>query len=85
MSKLLPYLVITVIVLMSLTACAGGGEPWTMSQSTNGITLRWWNDEVAAAQAAGDAGAYCTRLGKAVEIGSIERDGSASIGHYRCV
>lgn len=83
MSKL-SYLVIAVIVLMSLTNCTGG-EPWPVSQSANSITLRWWSDEVADAQAAGDAGAYCTRMGKAVEIGSIERDGSAAIGHYRCV
>ena len=83
MSKF-PYLAIAFLAPLSLAACSTG-EPWTMSQSSNGITLRWWNDEIAAAQAAGDAGAYCTQMGKAVEIGSIERDGSASIGHYRCV
>jgi putative hemolysin len=83
MSKL-PYLVIAVIVLMSMAACSIA-EPWTMSQSTNGITLRWWSDELADAQAAGTAGAYCTQMGRAAETISIERDGSASIGHYRCV
>lgn len=83
MSKL-PYLVIAVIVLMSLADCSTG-EPWTLSQSSNAITLRWWSDEVAEAQAAASAGAYCTRLGKAVETIAIERDGSAAIGHYRCV
>jgi hypothetical protein len=79
----LPYLVIAIIVLMSLAAC--NGEPWTLSQSSNGITLRWWADELADAQAAGTAGAYCTQMGKAVETIAIERDGSASIGHYRCI
>jgi hypothetical protein len=82
MSKL-PYLIIVVFVLLSLTACGTG--PWTLSRSSNSITLRWWSDEVADAQAAGTAGAYCTQMGKAAETLSIERDGSASIGHYRCV
>jgi len=82
MSKL-PYLVIAVIVLMSLTACSD--EPWTLSQSSNSITLRWWSDELADAQAAGTAGAYCSQMGKGSETTAIERDGSASIGHYRCI
>jgi hypothetical protein len=83
MTRLLPYLVIAAIVLLSLAACSG--EPWTLSQSPNEITLRWWSDELADAQAGGIAGAYCTQMGKAVQLGSIERDGSASIGYYRCV
>ena len=82
MSKL-PYLVIAAIVLSSLAACTG--EPWTLARTPNSITLRWWSDELADAQATGVAGAYCTQMGKAVEFGSIERSGSASIGHYRCV
>ncbi|HXO00474.1 MAG TPA: hypothetical protein VN900_00365 [Stellaceae bacterium] len=79
----LPYLVIAVIVLLSLTACTG--EPWTLSRSSDAINLRWWSDELADAQAGSVAGAYCTQMGKAVELLVIERDGSASIGHYRCV
>jgi hypothetical protein len=82
MSKL-PYLVIALIVLMSLSACTGG--PWTLYQSSDHITLRWWADEVADAQAASTAGAYCTQMGKGAETIWIERDGSASIGHYRCI
>ena len=82
MSKF-PYRVIAVIVLLSLTACTG--EPWALYRSSDHITLRWWADEVADAQAAGTAGAYCTQMGKAVETIAIERDGSASIGHYRCI
>jgi putative hemolysin len=79
----LPYFVIAVIVLLSLAACSR--PPWTLSQSSSSITLRWWSDELADAQAAGAAGAYCTQIGKAVETIAIERDGSASIGHYRCI
>jgi hypothetical protein len=77
-----PYLVIALIVLLSLAACT---EPLTLSQSSDRITLRWWSDELADAQAAGTAGAYCTQMGKAMQLSSIGRDGSASIGHYRCV
>jgi hypothetical protein len=86
-----PCLVIVVMVLSSLAACTGGpwsgpwGGPWTVALSSDHITLRWWADEVADAQAAGTAGAYCTQMGKAVETIAIERDGSASIGHYRCI
>jgi hypothetical protein len=76
-------LVAATIVLLSLSACAG--EPWTLSRSPNSITLRWWNDEIGEAQAGGVAGSYCTQMRKSVELGSVERDGSAAIGHYRCV
>ncbi|HML10627.1 MAG TPA: hypothetical protein VK432_07185 [Stellaceae bacterium] len=68
---------------MSLTACTG--RPRTLSRSSDQITLRWWSDEIADAQAAGTAGAYCTQMGKAAETVGIERDGSAAIGHYRRV
>lgn len=71
------------IALLSLTACTA--EPWTLARSPSAITLRWWSDEVADAQAGAVAGAYCNRMGKAVRIGSVERDGSASIGRYRCL
>jgi len=85
MSKLskLPYLVVALFVLTLLAGCSG--EPWMLSQSSSGVTLRWWSDEIADAQAAAMAGAYCTRMGKAVELGDIERDGSAAIGRYRCI
>jgi hypothetical protein len=79
----LPYFVIAVIVLLSLAAC--NRPPWTLSQSPNSITLRWWSDETADAQAGDLAGAYCTQMGKGLDTISIERDGSASIGHYRCI
>ena len=79
----LPYLVIAVIVLLSLAACSR--PPWTLSQSPDSITLRWWSDEIADTQAHGVAGTYCTQMGKAVQIDSVERVGSASIGRYSCI
>jgi hypothetical protein len=67
------------LVIVPLAEC-GTGEPRTLSQTSNSITLRWWSDKLADA-----AGNYCTRMGRAAEMISIERDGSPSIGHYCCV
>jgi len=78
-----PYRTIAAIVLMSLAGCSG--EPWTLAQSPDRITLRWWSDEIADAQAVVTAGAYCMRQGKVAETVGVERDGSASIGRYRCL
>jgi hypothetical protein len=69
--------------LLSLTGCAG--PPWTISRSPDEITLRWWSDQVSEAQAQDVAGSYCTQMGKAVELNSLEQHGSASVGRYRCV
>lgn len=82
MSKLF-HLAIAVIALSSLAACSG--EPWTLSRSSDQITMRWYTGDIPEGTATAEAGAYCTRLGKAVEIGGIERDGSAAIGRYHCV
>ncbi|HTQ34030.1 MAG TPA: hypothetical protein VMI30_07665 [Stellaceae bacterium] len=82
MSKL-PLLVIAVTVLTSLSACSG--EPWTLSRSSHEITMRWYNGDVPYGQVAADAGEYCSGMGKAAQFGDIERDGSAAIGHYRCI
>jgi hypothetical protein len=82
MSKL-AYLAIAVAAPLVLTACSG--EPWTLSQSSDQITMRWYTGDIPEGTAAADAGAYCTRLGKAIEFGDRERDGSAVIARYRCV
>lgn len=68
---------------LSLTACAA--EPWTLSRSTDAITLRWYADATSETQARGVARAYCREAGKSAELGDLQRDGSAVIGGYRCV
>jgi len=78
----LSYLVIGVITL-PLAAC--GGQPWTVSQSRDYITLRWWNDQVAATEATNVAKAYCSQMGKAMLLDGMEQHGSASVGRYRCI
>lgn len=74
--------VIWALVLLSLGAC---GQPWTVSQSRDHITLRWWNDQVAATEAASVANAYCSQMGKAMYFDGMEQHGSASVGRYRCM
>jgi hypothetical protein len=71
------------VMMLSVTACAP--EPWVLSHSANGLTLRWYADTSSEAQARGVARAYCTETGKSLELGDLEEDGSAMIAHYRCV
>ena len=71
------------VVLLSLVGCTA--RPWTMSYSPEHITLRWWNDQVAATEAAGVATAYCSQMGKTMYVDGMEQHGSASVGRYRCI
>jgi len=71
------------LLILSLTGCTA--EPWTLSRSRDAITLRWYSDATREVQAQGVAGAYCTEVGKSVELGAIARDGSAVVAQYRCV
>ena len=59
-------------------------QPWTLSSSPGGITMRWYSDTNNEAQAHGIAGAYCSEMGRAAGLAAIEKDGSAVIAHYRC-
>jgi hypothetical protein len=40
---------------------------------------------IPSTKAGGAVSAYCTQMGKSVQLGGIERDGSTSIGNYRCI
>jgi hypothetical protein len=59
-------------------------QPWTLSRSSNGITMRWYSDTNDEAQAHGIAGAYCGATGRGVRLAGIEKDGSAVVARYRC-
>ena len=59
-------------------------QPWTLSSSPNGITMRWYSDTNDEAQAHVMAGAYCTATGRGARLAAIEEDGSAVVAHYRC-
>ena len=69
-------------ILLSVTAC--NGPPWTIEQSRDGITLRWYADETDSAVADSLAQAHCASSSKSVELVSYDQDGSAQIGRYRC-
>ena len=70
--------------MTALTLGPAAAQPWTLSSSPNGITMRWYSDRNEEAQAHAMAGAYCTATGRGVRLAAIEEDGSAVVAHYRC-
>jgi len=69
-------------VLLCFAAC--GGPPWTLSQSPDGITLRWYPDDTPSEAADSAAEVHCRSQGKNAELIAYDQDGSAQIGRYRC-
>ncbi|HYP35988.1 MAG TPA: hypothetical protein VEQ62_06590 [Stellaceae bacterium] len=69
-------------MLLGVTSCSG--PPWTVEQSRDTITLRWYADETDSAVADSLAQAHCASSSKSVELVSYDQDGSAQIGRYRC-
>jgi hypothetical protein len=72
----------SVAILFCLAACSG--PPWTLDQSPDGITLRWYPDNTSNPVADSVAQVHCRSLGKNVELIAYDQDGSAQIGRYRC-
>jgi hypothetical protein len=71
-----------VAVLVGLAACSG--PPWTLSQSADGINLRWYPDDTPTAAADMAARTHCQSYGKNTELIAYTQDGSAQLGNYRC-
>jgi hypothetical protein len=69
-------------ILLGVTACSG--PPWTLEQSRDAITLRWYSDETDSAVADSLAQTHCASSSKNAEVVSYDQDGSAQIGRYRC-
>jgi hypothetical protein len=69
-------------VLLAFEAC--NGPPWTLDQTPDAITLRWYTDETDRAVADSVAQAHCQLSSKSAELTSYDQDGSAQIGKYRC-
>ena len=69
-------------ILLGVTACSG--PPWTLEQSPDAITLRWYPDETDSAAADSLAQAHCASSSKSVDLVSYDQDGSAQIGRYHC-
>jgi hypothetical protein len=72
-----------VVILLCLAACTSG-PPWTLTQSPNEISLRWYPDNTPNTAANSVAQAHCQSWGKNAELVSYDENGSAQIGHYRC-
>lgn len=75
-----------ILSLMTAPAMAAGplGPPWPEVMSPDGITLRWYPDEVSEAEAHHAADAHCSAIGRSAVFAAVEQDGSAEIGTYRC-
>lgn len=74
-----------VAALLGLGGCSAlPWTPWTLSQSPDHITLRWYTDSTPGAAADQVAALHCRSWGKAAELRSDAEDGSAEIAEYRC-
>jgi hypothetical protein len=71
-----------IATLFYVIACSG--PPWTLDQSPDGITLRWYPDNTPDAVADSVAQVHCQSLGKNAELIAYDQDGSAQLGRYRC-
>jgi hypothetical protein len=71
-----------IATLLCLAACSG--PPWTLDQSPDAITLRWYPDDTPDAVANSVAQVHCQSWGKNAELISYDQDGSAQLGRYRC-
>jgi hypothetical protein len=71
--------------LLYLGACGGSpGPPWTLDQSPDGITLRWYPDNTPSDVATSVAQVHCRSWSKNAELIGYDQNGSAQIGRYRC-
>jgi hypothetical protein len=68
--------------LLGNAAC--NGPPWTLSESPDVISLRWYPDATPTEVAEMVAQLHCQASGKVAEIASNDQDGSAQIAKYRC-
>jgi hypothetical protein len=71
---------------VGILACAAacGGPPWTLSQSPDEISLRWYPDNTPNTVADAAAQVHCQSWGKRAELVGYDQNGSAQIGRYRC-
>ena len=78
-------LIVRALWVAAPLAFAGcSGPPWTLSQSPNGIDLRWYPDDTPSAAADTVAQAHCQSYGKNAELITYVQDGSVQLGKYRC-
>jgi hypothetical protein len=69
--------------LLFFGAC-NSGPPWTLDQSSDGITLRWYPDNTPSGVPNSVAQMHCRSWGKNAELIGYTQNGSAQVGRYRC-
>jgi hypothetical protein len=74
------------IALVALVIClaACSGPPWTLSKSSDAISVRWYPDETDMVAADQLAELHCRSWGKTARLATDLRDGSAEVAQYRC-
>jgi (2Fe-2S) ferredoxin len=70
-------------ISLCLGACSTG-PPWTLSQSPEEISLRWYPDATPDNTANWLAQVHCQSWGKNAELVSTAQDGSAQLAQFRC-
>jgi hypothetical protein len=68
--------------MLGVAAC--NAPPWTVRQSPDAITLRWYSDETDIAAARTIADLHCRSTGGTAVLVSDEQNGSIEIAEYRC-
>ena len=77
-----PYRAAMVVILLIVAAC--NPPPWTVSGSSDAITLRWYVDDTDIAAAHSIADLHCRSYGKTAALASDEQSGSVEVAEFRC-
>jgi hypothetical protein len=73
------------ILLVGVAACSGPPwTPWTLHQSADAITVRWYPDDTDIVAANQLANLHCRYWGKTALLATDLRDGSAEVAQYIC-
>jgi hypothetical protein len=72
-------------LLLLLAACSLSQQPWTLSQSPDVITMRWYPDESNVVAANQLAARHCAAFRKSARLTTDLQDGSAEVAQYRCI
>ena len=70
--------------VLTLAVAACNAPPWTVSQSPDAITLRWYFDEMDIATAQTVADQHCGSTGRTAALTSNEQSGSVQLAEFRC-
>ncbi len=84
LARLLLAALLAIAVVGAAHAQGLVGPPWPVVVAPNGITLRWYADNMPEAVARQVADAHCAPTGRPAALAALEMSGSAEIGTYVC-